>query len=471
MNVAFLIGAFVASFLATLRSLGWGFVAMLSAGYLNGVVRARYPGVYTTFMFDAAVLGLYLGFLVRHLHRGPAVGSGAVPFVVFLIGWPAMLSAIPINHILVQLVALRATVWYLPALLIATRLTVADLNVMARGLAVLNLMAFAMGVYIYRNGVEAVYPRNAVTALIYQSRDLAGNRYRIPSTFMNSHTYGGAMLLTLPFLCDLAVRAGARTRDRALAWAGVIAAGGGIMMCGARYPIVLLAVTLILAWMASRFSVKIGALGAVLVAAVLVVASSNERFQRIRTLEDTGHVASRIGGSVNSSFLELAWSYPLGAGMGSSVGTSVPFFLAHLAPRSIGLENEFSRILVDQGWIGLGAWLAFVGWLFLRLPPLRRAPWVIGVLLMYALCLATWLAAFIGTGMLAAVPGAVLFVTEMGVVAGVRSRRAVPGGATPGTAPAGTRRGVPPGMIPGPGGCWLPASGWHIPTKSGPEKR
>ena len=67
--------------------------------------------------------------------------------------------------------------------------------------------------------------------------------------------------------------------------------------------------------------------------------------------------------------------YPFGAGMGSAVGTSIPYFLADVAPEQIGLENEFSRILVDQGWFGLGGWLAFVGWLYVRPPPAgRRLP-------------------------------------------------------------------------------------------------
>jgi hypothetical protein len=113
--------------------------------------------------------------------------------------------------------------------------------------------------------------------------------------------------------------------------------------------------------------------------------------------------------------------YPAGAGMGSSAGTSIPYFLADRAPVAIGLENEYSRILVDQGVVGLALWLAFLIWLLHRPPPLRLdVPWGIGVVFMFSLVLSNWLTAFIGTGSLSAVPGSALLLTQMGVLARVR---------------------------------------------------
>ena len=142
----------------------------------------------------------------------------------------------------------------------------------------------------------------------------------------------------------------------------------------------------------------------------------------------------RIAGSANEGFLELLIHYPLGAGMGSAVGTSIPFFLAHLAPEPIGLENEYSRILVDQGWFGLAGWLALLGWLYVRPPSARPpAPWRLGVVFMYSLTLACWATAFIGTGILTSIPGTFLLLTQMGVLVCVRNQGAVPEAVSPDT--------------------------------------
>ena len=64
--------------------------------------------------------------------------------------------------------------WFLPVLLIASRMRADDLTVIARGLACLNLVAIAGGVYIYQYGVESLYPQNAITAIIYMSKDVGG---------------------------------------------------------------------------------------------------------------------------------------------------------------------------------------------------------------------------------------------------------------------------------------------------------
>src|SRR5581483_2814178 len=162
-EAVFPVAAFLGALLATRWSLGLGFVAVFAVGYFNGVVRANFLGIFTTFMFDAAVLGLYAGFFLGRAGWAAETwrGTGG-KFALFLMAWPALLSFVPVNDFFVQLVALRATVWFLPVMLVASRLTVPDLAVMTRGLAVLNLCALAGGVYVYLNGVEALYPQNAV---------------------------------------------------------------------------------------------------------------------------------------------------------------------------------------------------------------------------------------------------------------------------------------------------------------------
>jgi len=430
MDIAFFVVAFAGVFLAMFRSLGWGFLAVIAVGYVSGVIRANYLGVFTAFMFDAAVFGLYLGFLLGKA-RWAAGGMSrtAVGFVLFMIAWPTFLCLVPVNHFLVQCVALRAAIWFLPVLLIATRLTTADLALLTRGLVVLNLVALAVGVYLYLYGIEVLYPVNAVTGIIYCSKDLGGSTkyYRVPSLFLNAHVYGGAMLYTLPFLFDRLAGVKVRLVDRWLAVAGMVAAGGGLLMCGARYPLVVLGLTLLVAWVMTRLSLKLALLAAVLGWVGLFVARNDERLQRVTSLGDSESVSQRVAGSANEGFLEILIYYPFGRGMGSANGTNIPFFLAHLAPEQFGLENEFCRILVDQGWFGLAGWLALVGWLCARPPSGRsRAPWWLGVVFMYSLTLSWWATSFIGTGLLTSIPGTFLLLTEMGVLVTVRGQGAVP---------------------------------------------
>jgi hypothetical protein len=393
---------------------------VVAVGYANGVVRANFLGVFSTFMFDAGLLGLYAGLLAFHgRHLGRLFRTAVGGFVLLLTAWPTLLAVVPVNDYLVQLVALRGTVWFLPVVLVATRLTPADLTALTRALAGLNLVALAVAWYEFENGIEAVFPKNAVTELMYRSGDVAGSTaFRIPSTFLNAHSYGGTMLVSLPFLLDRLLGRGAGVFDRLLAACGVAAAVGGVLLCAARSPVIVLGVAVVVGWVCSRFSVWFGLAAAVLVAAGAGLAGTSERLQRAATLEDTEYVSARVAGSVNENLLDILVGYPLGAGMGSSVGTSVPYFLSDRAPKAVGMENEFSRITVDQGWVGLGLWLAFLGWLAVRVPPAAFAvPWQLGRLLMYAVVLSSWGTAFIGTGTLSSVPASVLLLAMMGVLA------------------------------------------------------
>jgi hypothetical protein len=72
-------------FLCTLRPLGPGFVAVAAVGYFHGVIRANRRGVTTAFPFDAALLGVYVGFFAA-----AAATPGAS-------GWDApSLAAVPV---------------------------------------------------------------------------------------------------------------------------------------------------------------------------------------------------------------------------------------------------------------------------------------------------------------------------------------------------------------------------------------
>ena len=424
----FPIVAFLLVLACTLKSLGLGFVGVFAVGYFSGVIRANYLGAYTTFLFDFGLLGLYVGFFAGRPRDSAGVwGTPLGHWILALIAWPAALVLIPINDYLVQLVALRATVWFLPAMLIASRLRTADLDAMARGLAILNLAALTAGIYIYFNGVESLYPENAVTGIIYSSKDVADNQHRIPSTFLSAHAYGGTMLFSLPFLLERLFGRRAASFDRGLMAMGVIAAVGGILMCAARQPIVTFILCAIIVWVVSRFNLLIGAFAVTLAVLTALYASTDDRLQRIMTLDNTEIVSDRVSNSANASFFQLMTDHPLGAGMGSSVGTSIPFFLADRAPQAIGLENEYGRILVDQGLVGLALWLGFLVWLLHSPPPLRlAAPWGLGALIMFALCLTNWGTAFIGSGTLSSIPGSVLMLVQMGILVNARTLTAAP---------------------------------------------
>lgn len=425
MEPAFPLIALIGSFLCTRASLGAGVAFAVGVGYFNGVVRANYLSVWTTFMFDAAILGLYTGFLTRPEASGDGLWNSPVAgWLKLLIIWPVLLTAVPVNDTLVQAVALRATVWYLPVLLIATRLGPADLALLARVLAGLNLVALAVGIYLYQNGVEALYPQNAVTQIIYRSQDAGGGAHRIPSTFLNAHSYGGTMGVSLSFLLGRMFERRVGIIEYAWLAAGIVAAVGGVLLCAARSPVVGLGLTFVAAWVITGFSWRLGLAVAAMAGGGIYIALTDERLQRVSTLEDTDAVTRRLQGSANEHFVELFVSYPIGAGMGSSVGTSIPFFLADRAPEQIGMENEYCRILIDQGWVGLGLWIGFIFWLYARPPNLKAGrPWSLGIAIMYAGTGLSWATAFIGTGILSSIPGSVLLLVQMGIVANARETR------------------------------------------------
>jgi hypothetical protein len=143
------------------------------------------------------------------------------------------------------------------------------------------------------------------------------------------------------------------------------------------------------------------------------VVAQSERLQRFRTLESTEMVSERLEGSVNANFLRLAQEYPLGNGLGGG-GTSLPYFLHNRLRERIGMENEYARIMLEQGIPGLLIWIAFIFWAFVRSPGqngtslsvMPRLLWVAG---------ATYFASSVsGTGLLTAVPLTCLLLMYVG---------------------------------------------------------
>jgi hypothetical protein len=410
--------AFVASFLAGRRSLGAGCAVVLVFGYGFGIIRARYYDTFSFFVFDAGVLGLYLAWFT---------GSGTVPaspntfllrrWATVLIAWPLILFGLCLifpQHPLIQLVGLRAAIWYLPFLLLGIAIRPADLTTIARALAVLNLAAlgFALGEYFL--GLEVFYPRNPITELIYRSSDVAGHTaYRIPATFSTSAGYGATMVATIPLLGAVWASSSASRLDKLLMVAGLLAASLGAFVCGSRSPVIFLIV--LAAVIAFELRARLGYLLLVLLVAGVVayVVSGEARFQRFTTLQDPDVLSERISVSVNLGVFEVLARYPLGAGLGSAFGTNIPPILRSLAHEQVGVENEYARIAVEQGWIGLIVWLSFLIWLLTRRRDRTPMGGKLGSRLMYCFVLASWLNALFGTGTLAAIPGTALLLLQM----------------------------------------------------------
>jgi hypothetical protein len=428
MGIVFCIVAFLGAYVIGRASLGRGMAVVLVVGYFYGILRARFLDGFSHFTFDFALLGLYLARLtVPGPLAFPRSSAAVLGWLVVLIGWPVIVlltGFIHEQHVFIQVVGFRAAVWMLPCLWLGACLEAIDLRAIARALAVLNLavLPFAVGEYLW--GLEPFFPRNIVTEIMYRSKDVAGfSHFRIPGTFSSSAAYGSVMVATVPFLFGLLLVAGRNALDRMVALGGLLAAAYGAFCCGSRTPVAHLIMLAVPGLFAMRRRLWVVGFTVVLGVVVAVVVSRDVRLQRYRTLEDTDLVAERLHGSAHVGVIDLVAKHPLGVGLGGAAGTSIPSFLQHLTRRQIGAENEYARIGLEQGVIGLVFWGAFLFWYFLH----RRTPpspeWRLGVSLMFYYTLISWATAWIGTGLLAAIPGTVLLLIQMGCVARTASRR------------------------------------------------
>ena len=395
--------AFVAAYLAARRGLVQGLAMVLLVGYLYGIVRANVPETFSHFIFDAAAAGLYLAVFssapsALDRHRGQAIRS----WLFLLIGWPLVLVFLPIQDPLVQLVGLRGSVFLLPFLLIGSRLDDVQMQRLALWVAVLNLGAFGVAVAEYIVGIEPFFPQNAVTELIYRSKDVAGaTAHRIPSTFTSAHGYASTMAASGALLIGAWMQPQARWRP--VFGVASIATVIGVFMAAARTHMVVVAIVVLVATMSGR--VRLGTRVGWLVGLALMgfVVAQSERLQRFRTLESTEVVSDRLEGSVNSNFIKLAEDYPLGNGLGGG-GTSLPYFLQNRIRERIGMENEYARIMLEQGIPGLMIWVAFIFWAFVRSPGRNGTSLGVMARLLWTAAATYFASAVSGTGLLTAVP-------------------------------------------------------------------
>ena len=396
------------------RSLGMGLVVMLVWGYFFGIIRANFLTTFTYFIFDSAVLGLYLS--QKGLFFGDKRASVLRGWAWLLMLWPVLLIVMPFQPFMISLVGLRGSILFIPMLLAGSRLRGSDLRQLTFGFAALNMAALIFAVAEYFLGVPRFFPENAATYLIYISTDVAGGFFRIPAIFGNAHLYGGMMAATVPYLI-----AGWEYADthkaRWFVLAGIAAALMGVLLSATRSNFVICALLILVTVLNGRMAVRKRIAVALLIVVMVGVAARNVRFQRFKSLSDTDYVEERISGSVNRGFFEILLEYPMGNGLGGG-GTSIPYFLASQVRNPIGLESEYSLILCEQGIIGLTLWVGFIIWFLSRFKSVfAKGPWATGRRLIWCLSVFGLGSGLLGMGLLTAVPQTAILILGIGFVA------------------------------------------------------
>jgi hypothetical protein len=422
------------TYVAGRRSLVAGLVTVFVIGYAYGIVRANVPETFSHFVFDAAVVGLYITQLPRRGNREEERSREVLKFWIgMLTVWPFILFLVPVQDYAVQLVGLRGNVFLLPFLLLGARLKDEDVRKLALAFAALNLVAFAFAFAEYFVGVERFFPQNQVTELIYQS--VIDERFgspdridalRIPATFTGAHAYAGMMVATFCLIFGAWAQKGGVRWQKKLLLVALVASIIGVFMAAARSPVIILAIIFAAIVFSGRLKAQTWALLLMVAIGVGWIVSSEERLQRFMTLQDTDFVAERVHWSVNENFIDLAVEYPLGNGLGGG-GTSMPYFLqSQVKPPVYFLENEYARIVLEQGVLGLCLWAAFIAWALTRRTTRRTDAWFMGRRLMMVMCGAFFATGMIGKGLLTSIPGTAFLLLGLGwvVVRQPRERQA-----------------------------------------------
>ncbi len=404
--------SFLAAYWAGKRSLSLGIIALLAVGYFYGIVRANLLSTGSYFMFDLASFGLYAS--QKWSNLGPRSAS-LRGWMLALMIWPALLLLLPFQPLLVSLVGLRSAVFFLPMVLLGSRLRGNDLFRLSVGFAALNLIALGFAVAEYFLGLPRFYPLNPSTALIYQSSDVAGGFFRIPATFVHAHAFGGTMVATIPYLVGAWDKAKSQ-KLRLFTLMGTAAALLGVLLSATRMNFVISAVLVLVAIWNGQMKVSRRAIFVLLIAVMVVVALNNPRFQRFKSLSDTDAVQDRISGSVNRGFFDTLAEYPMGNGLGGG-GTNMPFFLQGRVRNPIAMENEYARILSEQGVIGLMLWVGFLTWFLSRTREVfASGPWATSRRLIWGLSLFGLLSGLIGEGMLSSIPETAMLLMGIGFI-------------------------------------------------------
>ena len=312
---------------------------------------------------------------------------------------------------LVQLVGLRSSLLFVPSLALGARMTERDVREFSSWAGVSAVIATGFALAELAFGVEAFYPLNAATAGMYQTFAVSGLTLRLPACFASSHLYGGTLVLLIPILWT---RLEDRTRKRALTVLFLACAASAAFLCSSRIPVLQLAalVLTIVALGRRSPSLTLGALIAVV--GIWILVGAEERFRRYETLGREDIVSERVHSSVNYSLLDVVLDAPLGHGLASAFGTSIPYFLAEDALPQEGLESEVSRIALELGVIGLAAWMLFIARSLLAGFLAAQGSGRLSYALMFVSISAAAAMSLIGAGFMSAIPATLVMFLQIG---------------------------------------------------------
>jgi hypothetical protein len=445
-SIALCVASFALCYQAARRALIAGLCAVLGIGYTYGIVRANLPDGFSHLFFDAAVLGLYTAQLWRPQPAWQGQRSGDLRNWIFiLMTWPVLLFFSMQQDPLIQVVGLRGNIFLIPFILFGARLTGDDIYKLALWLSLCNLGAGVLAMAQFAIGVEPFFPKNAVTEIIYRSKDLADyTAYRIPASFSSAHAYAGTMVMTIAIIAGAWVQPHWGKWQGRLMGAALLMSMLGVFMSATRSNALILFALVMTTVFSGRLPGAYRFRYLIVIAAVGYVVAGEERLQRFTTLQDPEFLSERLVGSVNLTFFELAGKYPLGNGLGGG-GTSVPYFLQNRIRNVVTMENEYARILLELGLPGLMMWALFIGWVFTRRHIRRTDMFYFGRRLAYIACACAFGMGLIGVGLFTSVPGTTLTFLLTGWFV-VREVRAPP---VPGIAAAAPEKTAAPEKVAG----------------------
>jgi len=248
------------------------------------------------------------------------------------------------------------------------------------------------------------------------------------------------MVMSLPFLIGALHQANKRVLHKWLGMTALVGSLLGVLLAASRSHFIGAAAVIMVA-MFSVGSKRGNFIGWILILATVGwLVSGEQRLQRFTQLQDTEMITQRIVGSVNMGFFELAGTFPLGNGLGA--GTHIPYFLNANIQNPVATENEFGRIVLELGLVGLGLWVTFIVWLLIQPGPSRSDPWFIGRRLAWVTCFVYFAFSLVGTGLLVSIPQTCLLLLNVGWVGARRPERATRKSFAPGESLNGYSSGL-----------------------------